>query len=98
MSKLVLALTAPLHCPLQDRTGLAGRYDFVLQYSPDQDLGATYGSPPATGYQDPATAPTNSSGPSLFTAVQERLVLKLIAVTIPSDGILIVRIERPSKN
>ena len=97
ISQLVFALTAPLNCPVQDKTGLTGRYDFALRYSPDQGLG-TYGNPPAAGQQDPAASPANSSGSSLFTAIREQLGLKLIPVTISSEGIFIERIERPSEN
>lgn len=97
MSQLAFALTAPLNCPVQDKTGLTGRYDFALQYSPDQGLG-TYGNPPAAGQQDPAPSPDNSSGASLFTAIREQLGLKLMPATIPVEGIFIERIERPSKN
>jgi uncharacterized protein (TIGR03435 family) len=95
MSQLAFALAAPLHCPVQDKTGLTGRYDFALQYSPDVGLGTTYGNPVA-GPQNAASQ--DASGPSLFTAIREQLGLKLIPVTIPIEGIFIERIERPSAN
>lgn len=98
MSQLAFALAAPLHCSAQDKTGLKGRYDFSLQYSPDQGLGTTYGNSPAAGPQDAAASPANASAPSLFTAIQEQLGLKLTPVTIPIEGIFIERIERPSSN
>jgi uncharacterized protein (TIGR03435 family) len=60
-----------------DRTGLTGKYDFRLVYSPD--LGDT-------------------TGPSIFTAVQEQLGLKLESEKGPVDVVVIDRAEKPSAN
>ena len=78
--RLVFVLTGPLHCPVQDKTGLVGKYDFTLQYSPD-----------------PGSSPDDSE-PSLFTAVQEQLGLRLIPTTVPVEGIVIDHVEQPSTN
>jgi uncharacterized protein (TIGR03435 family) len=80
LARLVFVLTGPLHCPVQDKTGLVGKYDFELQYSPDQ------GSSP------------DDSGPSLFTALQEQLGLRLIPTSVPVEGIVIDHVEQPSRN
>jgi uncharacterized protein (TIGR03435 family) len=44
------------------------------------------------------TTPPDDSGPSIFTAVQEQLGLKLVSTKGPVDTIVIDHIERPSEN
>ena len=57
-----------------DKTGLTGRYDWRLEWTPDQPgpgtpmPGSDKGSPPA---------PSEVSGPSIFSALQEQLGLRL---------------------
>lgn len=70
---------------VQDRTGLKGMYDIDLQYSPD--AGASPDSPQS-----------NPSGPSLFTALQEQLGLKLESQKGPVEIMVIDHVERPSEN
>lgn len=82
--------------PVVDQTGLTGRYDFNLKWTPDdsqfaQFRGAVPPQPPAAG--DHPNAP-----PSLYTAVQETLGLKFTATKAPDDVIVIDHIEKPSPN
>ena len=67
-----------------DDTGLSDKdkYDFTLQWSPDSS----------------ATAGESDSGPSLFTAVQEQLGLKLAPEKGPVETLVIDHVERPSEN
>jgi uncharacterized protein (TIGR03435 family) len=95
LSGLAFALTMPLDCPVQDKTGLAGRYDFTLQYAPD--LGSGPMPMPPSGQRESASPP-DASGPSLFTAVREQLGLRLIPATAPVDSIVIDHVEKPSEN
>jgi uncharacterized protein (TIGR03435 family) len=71
-----------------DKTALAGSYDFTLRWIPRPDEFTPLGRPEPT-------PPEDSSGPSIFTALEEQLGLKLQ----PSNGlveILVVdRAERP---
>ena len=81
-----------------DDTGLKGRYDFTLKWTPDQEertifMRATGGNP---GMGRPA--PAEPSGPSIFTAVQEQLGLKLKAERKPVEVLVIDHIDRPSPN
>jgi uncharacterized protein (TIGR03435 family) len=71
-----------------DRTGLTGRYDFTLTWTPDDSAAATGGS----------AASGAAQGPSLFTAVQEQLGLKLEPVKAPVDVVVIDHLEKPSEN
>ncbi len=68
-----------------DRTGLAGEFDFTLEWTPE--------SPPS-GDSNAIAA----DGPSIFTALVEQLGLKLIAKKGPDQIVVIDRVERPSEN
>jgi uncharacterized protein (TIGR03435 family) len=72
-----------------DRTGLAGNYDFTLRWSPDN--GATTSSNDSAGTQADAL-------PSIFSAVQEQLGLKLESTKAPASVLVIDHLERPSQN
>jgi uncharacterized protein (TIGR03435 family) len=85
MSSLCNYLSRRLHRQVTDKTGLTGRYDFVLEWSPDEAAGET----PATG---------GSTLPSLFTALQEELGLKLESTKGPVDTIVVDKVEMPSEN
>jgi len=78
--------------PVVDETGLSGRYDFTLSWTPDESqfTPITERIPPPT---DPANAP-----PPLFTAIQEQLGLKLEAGNARADVIVIDRLEKPAPN
>jgi uncharacterized protein (TIGR03435 family) len=69
--------------PVIDRTGLSGRYDFTLRWSPD-DLRYTGG--------------VTYEFPDFFTAIQQQLGLKLEAVTDSVDVLVIDHVERPTAN
>ena len=70
-----------------DNTGLAGKYDFELEWTPDDSQ---------FGGQLPLTVePTK---PNLFTAMQEQLGLKLEATKGLVAALVIDRVERPSEN
>jgi uncharacterized protein (TIGR03435 family) len=83
---------AVLDRPVVDQTGLEGRFDFTLNWTPDETqfggLGIKVPPPP-----DNAAAP-----PGLFTAVQEQLGLKLDAARTPVEVFVIDRVEKPSEN
>ena len=81
--------------PVLDKTGLTGKYDFTLQWMPDSGQASMPG--PDSGQQGNAP-PSDSSGPSIFTALQEQLGLKLESITAPVEHIVIDHVERPSEN
>jgi uncharacterized protein (TIGR03435 family) len=76
-----------------NETGLTGKWDFVLQWTPDETQFA--GAPVKVPL--PATNDTNTP-PPLFTAIQEQLDLKLEAQKMPVPVLVINRVERPSPN
>lgn len=76
---------ALLDRPVLDRTGLAGTYDFTLEWSPDF-------APSGDG------APAMPAGPSIFTAVEEQLGLKLETQKAPVKIYVIEHVEKASQN
>ena len=75
--------------PVLDRTGLEGGYYLDLQYAP-QRLTATPGTDEAS--------PPRPAGPSIFTALEKQLGLKLKPTKGPVESIVIEHIERPTEN
>ena len=78
-----------------DKTGLAGTFDAVLTYAPDPGMGATGRDLPP---QLRATPVENSDAPSLFTALQEQLGLKLESTTGPVEVLVIDSAEKPTQD
>jgi uncharacterized protein (TIGR03435 family) len=78
----------PLGRSVVDKTGLSGKYDFTLQWTPD-DLQST------TSEGGP---PLDSPWPSLFTALQEQLGLKLEPQKGPVQTLVVDHAEKPSGN
>lgn len=78
---------AALDRPVVDRTGLTGRYDFDLQFTPDESL-----------FGGVLKAPDVPTKPDLFAALQQQLGLKLEATRGPVDALIIDHAERPSEN
>jgi uncharacterized protein (TIGR03435 family) len=70
-----------------DRTGLEGRYDMELTWTPDQRR-----APSADGVPNP------EPGVSIFTALQEQLGVRLTGERGPVDVLVIDRIEPPTEN
>ncbi len=87
-----LMQSAVLDRPVLDQTGLAGRWDFTLNWTPDDSQFGGMGAkvPPPT---DSADAP-----PNLYTAIQEQIGLKLDATKAPADVMVIDHVEKPSAN
>jgi uncharacterized protein (TIGR03435 family) len=77
-----------------NKTGLKGNYDFTLKWTPDEGQGQMPGGPPG----DAAPPPPDASGPTIYTALQEQLGLKLESQKGPVDTIVIDHVERPSEN
>jgi uncharacterized protein (TIGR03435 family) len=94
-ASLVKILAGPLGRTVLDQTGLTGDYDFTLKWAPDlSEMQAPKGMP--------ATPPSEASQPSdlptLFTAIQEQLGLKLEGRKGPVEMFVIERAEKPSEN
>ena len=79
-----------------DKTGLRGEYDYVLEWMPEPGQGGaeSLGLPP----QIDARPPADSDKPSIFTALQEQLGLRLDKEKGPVEIIVIDSVEKPSAN
>jgi uncharacterized protein (TIGR03435 family) len=75
-----------------DKTGLTGGWDLTMTWTPDNMPQRPPGAPePPGGAIDP-------NGPSLFTAIQEQLGLKLDSQRGPVDVLVIDKAEHPTPN
>jgi uncharacterized protein (TIGR03435 family) len=90
MDMLGAQLSRSLDRMAVDHTGLSGVFDFNIEFAPE--LGP--GSQPAAD----ASASDPSAPPSIFTALQEQLGLKLIPQTGPVDVLVIDHVEEPMPN
>jgi len=75
--------------PIVDHTGIAGKYDYKLVWTPD--FSQFDGNPPGPVNND-------AGAPTLYTAIQEQLGLKLEAAKEPADVMVIDRVMKPSDN
>lgn len=82
--------------PVVDKTGLTGRYDFTVKFSPENVFIAPPAADPAGG--PPILATPNPTGPNLFRALQDTLGLKLQQGKGPVPVLVIDHAERPSGN
>jgi uncharacterized protein (TIGR03435 family) len=95
IANLVQALSVALGCPVLDKTGLAGEYDFKLGWTPDDDQVQSL----STGARNDRPAPPpDSNAPSIFEAIQGQLGLKLVSGKGPVEIFVIDHVERPSAN
>jgi uncharacterized protein (TIGR03435 family) len=89
MTELAQSLqTAVMDRPVINQTTIDGRFDFTLDWMPDQSQFASFGTPnvPDTGK------------PNIYEAFKEQLGLRLEATRAPADIIVIDRLEKPSDN
>ena len=88
MTQFATLLSSQLHRTVVDKTGLTSSYDFTLQWTPDN-------APVGPGGD---AQPSDPTGPTIFTAVQEQLGLKLESTKGPVKTLVIDHIEPPSEN
>jgi uncharacterized protein (TIGR03435 family) len=93
MAQFANALSGTAQRVVIDKTGLTGYYDIALTFTPTQDQLPQGPAPP--GAEPP---PIDPNGPSLFTAIQEQLGLRLQDQRGPVEVVVIDSIEQPSEN
>ncbi len=90
MQKVADLVAKQAGLPVSNDTGLAGVFDFTLEWSPEADL--------KVGAADPAAA-SGSSGVSIFTALQEQLGLRLESKKGSVEVLVVDRMQRmPTAN
>jgi len=85
MEQIALVLAGSAGRQIVNRTGLKGGFDLDLKWTPE---------PPA-GDRNPAVS---STGPSIFTALEEQLGLKLESTRGPIEVLVIESVEQPGPN
>jgi uncharacterized protein (TIGR03435 family) len=83
MAQFIAALEFQLDRPVIDKTRLTVPFDVHLEWTPEETA---------------ADGPTDIPGPSIFTAVQEQLGLKLESQKGPVNTLVIDYIEKPGEN
>jgi uncharacterized protein (TIGR03435 family) len=89
MDEFADALSFRTERSVTNRTGLTERYDFRLEFTPDEFV-RRFGEETAT--------PIDASGTNLFTSIQEQLGLKLESGKGPVEMLVIDRVDRPTEN
>jgi uncharacterized protein (TIGR03435 family) len=95
MEEVAGVMQAHLDRPVVDQTGLKGRFDFQLQWTPDETTQFTPLGAPGEPPKPPEGAETQ---PDLFTAIQQQLGLKLESTRAETDVLVIDKVEKPSEN
>jgi uncharacterized protein (TIGR03435 family) len=91
IANIVPMLARLLGRTVVDKTGLTGKYDISAEWTLDEaQLGGL--SP------EVKAAASDASGPSIFTALQEQLGLKLESQKGPVEVFVVERAEKPSEN
>jgi bla regulator protein BlaR1 len=93
LTEFVNGLGMLLQRTVVDRTGLTGNYDATMTFSPEQLPGLPLPPPGAAG-----TPPLDPNAPSLFTALQEQLGLKLESTRGPVEVLIVDRAEMPMED
>lgn len=78
---------AILDRPVVDKTGLTGRYDFDLDWAPDE-----------TQFGGAIPTPQDSKSPPLLVAMREQLGLEMKATHGPIDTLVIDKADKPDNN
>ena len=92
--------------PIIDKTELTGLFDFKLNFLPE-NLPQGFGpggplQPAGAGLIGPGGAPAPPTSadpvPSLFTAIQEQLGLRLESAKGPVDVLIVESVQKPTEN
>jgi uncharacterized protein (TIGR03435 family) len=95
LEQLAEGLSSRLRAIVVDKTGMEGKFDVSLQWTPDPSMESM--ARPGAGGPPPPPADA-AQGPSIFTALQEKLGLKLESRKVPVEVIVIERANRPTAN
>lgn len=96
IASLINILSRQLKRTIVDKTALTGKYDITLKWTPDQGEGM--GFPTGSGTPPPPPPPDAAGGPSVFTALEEQLGLKLNSTKGPVQTLVIDHIAPPTED
>jgi uncharacterized protein (TIGR03435 family) len=86
VASLVAMLSQQLHRTVIDKTGLTGNYDIKLKWTPEDTSAAA------------SSDAGSDTGPSLLSALQEQLGLKIQSAKGPVDTLVVDHVEKPTEN
>ena len=93
MAQLASMLSGQVGRPVSDATGLTGKYDYTLKWTTRSGP-----APPPPGAEGPAPAP-EFAGPTIFTAIQEQLGLKLESKKVMVELFVVDHVSKsPTEN
>jgi uncharacterized protein (TIGR03435 family) len=92
IANIIPMLARMLGRTVVDKTGLTGKYDVNVEWAPDEAQMA------AMSLDGPKPPPDAASGPSIFTALQEQLGLKLESQKGPVEMFVVEKAEKPTEN
>jgi bla regulator protein blaR1 len=81
--------TAVMNRPVINQTTIEGRFDFTLDWMPDETQFASFG---------PGSPVADTGKPNIYEAFREQLGLRLESTRAPADIIAIDKVEKPSEN
>jgi len=87
LTSLVALLSRQVHRTVLDKTGLTGKYEVTLKWTSENSSGP-----------EDADNGSTEAGPSIFTALQEQLGLRLQTAKGPVDTLVVDHVEKPSEN
>jgi uncharacterized protein (TIGR03435 family) len=93
LSEMANALGMLLQRTVENRTGLTGNFDATMKFAPEQLPGMLLPPPGA-----PGAPPIDPDAPSIFTAIQEQLGLKLDSTRGPVRMVIVDRAEMPTED
>jgi uncharacterized protein (TIGR03435 family) len=96
LSNLARNLSGPAGRPVFDKTGLTGTFDINLEYAREANLSASVpGDSPSA---NAVVTPADPVGPSILSAVEDQLGLKLIPSRGPMQVVVIEHMDKPDAN
>jgi uncharacterized protein (TIGR03435 family) len=96
VESLANMLSRQLRRTVIDKTGLTGKYDFMMQWT-EEEPSSMFKSGDGSSPQRADPAP-DATGPSIFTALQEQLGLRLQSAKGPVETLVVDHVEMPSEN
>jgi uncharacterized protein (TIGR03435 family) len=94
MRNLASILSDIMGRPVENRTGVDGKFDFAMAWTPD----AVDGGTAVKGGKSVSPPDETQVGPTIFTALQERLGLKIETAKVSVPAVIIEKAEKPSAN
>jgi uncharacterized protein (TIGR03435 family) len=98
MAQLSSSLSGPVGRPVIDRTGLAGYFAYRVEFAREPGTPGLLGGPPTPMPPGAAGAAAPGDQPSVFSAVQEQLGLKLEPTREPVDVLVIDSAQPPTED